>query len=186
MPGKFPVIMTTRVILRQMGEDYKDEIFKHFSNEEIHKYVDFEPAHSMDDAIEIIKWGQMLFDKNSGCLFGIYLKNGEFIGQCNYVMRKTDNFTGDIHRAEIGFDLALEYWGNGYMNESLRGMIDHVFTDTGITRLEAITHVENTRAHKTLKRIDFKEEGTLRGYIIWKGQAWDMKLFSLLKSEFDV
>ncbi len=108
----FPVLEGDRIVLKEMDFEYEDDVFGHFSNEKVNDFVDFDACGNMKDAREIIEWGLNLWKEGKGVLWGIFRKSdGTFLGQVNYVKRKNDNFQGDVHRAEIGFDLHPDYWG---------------------------------------------------------------------------
>ena len=79
--------------------------------------------------------------------------------------------------------MVRKYWGKGLAAEALREVIRYIFDTTGIYRLEAIIHPPNTKSRNLASRIGFQEEGTLRDYVLWDGEYWDMVLFSLLKKD---
>lgn len=181
---EFPILKSDRLLLKRLTQDYLKEVYDHFHNEEVNKYVDFEPVQTLEEAKKIIDWGLNLYRNNKGMLWGIFKRDKDiFLGQINYVLRADLNFTGIIHRAEIGLDLSPTFWGYGYMSEAIRVGNDYIFHVMGINRIEAIVHPLNTRAQKTLERIGFKKEGILREYVQHKGVFWDMLCYSLLKSE---
>jgi ribosomal-protein-alanine N-acetyltransferase len=182
---EFPTLKSNRLLLKRLTQDYIKEVYDHFHNEEVNKYVDFEPVQTLEDAKEIIDWGLNLYQNNNGILWGIFKRDKDiFIGQINYVLRADLNFTGKIHRAEIGFDLSPAFWGNGYMSEATKLGNEYIFNEMKINRIEAIVHLLNTRAHRTLEKIGFEKEGILREYVQFKGVFWDMLCYSLLKKEW--
>lgn len=183
----FPVIETEKLELKKVTKNHVNQVFQHFANGEVNKYVDFDPAEDIADAQEIIDWGLGLYMNNNGILWGIFDKaNGNFMGQVNFANRISNNFTMIVHRTEIGFDLSPQYWGNGYMTEALNHSISWIFNSyrIGIKRIEAIINTKNQRAKKLVSKIGFKEEAVLRDYVVWKDELWDMSLFSLLKREW--
>ena len=163
-----PTLITERLELKALGSEHAEEMLLHFTNEEVNRFVDFDPAGGLDDIKGIIGWGDGIRKNGAGFLWGVFL-NDSFIGQVNFVIRKDANLDDTYHRAEIGFDLTPKYWKNGYMTEAIKAMVDHIFTKTPITRLEVITHMENINAHRLAKRNGFTREGVMREYIIWKG-----------------
>ena len=183
---KFPELETDRLLLRMLTGDDIPAVFTHFSNEEVARYQDAHPTKNTDEAREIIDWGKGLVEHKMGTLWGIIRReDGSFLGQLNCVFRSDNNFTMNIHRAEIGYGLTPQYWGKGYMSEAVASVIPYIFTNTKIDRIEAIIHPENTRSHNVVKRAGFQREGVLRHYVLWEGELWDMVLFSLLKQEWE-
>jgi ribosomal-protein-alanine N-acetyltransferase len=182
--GAFPQLETERLVLRMLTRDDAETIFPHFSTDEVARYIDYEPAKSVEDVEGIIDWGQNLIKNNAGVLWGIFKReDGSFLGQVNYVIRKDANWTGDAHRAELGYELTPVYWGNGYVSEALRSVVPHVFSTSTINRVEALVHSQNQRSLRVLERLGFRKEGVLREYVLWHGELWDMVLYSMLKSD---
>ena len=180
-----PQLDTDRLVLRELELDDAGTIFPHFANEEVVRYEDAEPAASIEDAIEIIEWGGNLARSKTGALWGIFRKGDDaFLGQINYVARRDNNFAGATHRAELGFDLTPEYWGNGYASEAITRVAGFVFSRTGISRIEATVHVENSRCLRVLEGLGFQREGVMREYLVWRGEPWDMVLLAMLKRDW--
>jgi ribosomal-protein-alanine N-acetyltransferase len=183
--GEFPQLDTDRLVLRELGLHDAVIVLPHFANEEVVRYEDAEPAASIKDATEIIEWGRNLASNKTGALWGIFRKgDGAFLGQINYVARRDNNFTGATHRAEIGFDLTPQYWGNGYASEAITRVTGFIFSCTGIGRIEAIVHVENSRCLRVLERLGFRREGVMHEYVVWRGEPWDMALLAMLKRDW--
>lgn len=182
---EFPTLKSDRLLLKKLTQDYMKEVYDHFHDEQVNQYVDFEPTQTLEDAKEIIDWGLNLYHNTKGILWGIFRRDEDiFIGQINYVLRADQNFTGKIHRAEIGFDLTPAFWGKGYMSEAIKLSNEYIFNEMEINRIEAIVHPLNTRARRTLERTGFKKEGILREYVLFKEAFWDMLCYSLLKTEW--
>ena len=182
----FPTLETERLLLRELTYEDIPAVFQHFSNEEVARYADAHPTKTDDEAREIIDWGKGLVEHKMGALWGIIRREDSvFLGQVNCVYRSDNNFAMKIHRAEIGYDLTPQYWGQGYMSEAVETVISHIFTNTSIDRFEGIVHTENVRSHKVLERAGFQKEGVLRNYVLWEGDHWDMVLFSLLKQDWE-
>lgn len=183
----FPVLETERLILKNVTVNHLNEVFQHFASEEVNRFVDFDMAKTIDDAKEIVDWGYEIYSKNNGILWGIFKKADDiFMGQINFANRASDNFTGIIHRTEIGFDLSPQYWGNGYMTEAMNSAISWIFKSykIGIERIEAIININNHKAEKLASKVGFTKEGVLRDYVVYNDQRWDMSMFSLLKKEW--
>ena len=183
---EFPELETKRLVLRELTDEDIPVVFAHFSSEEVARYQDAHPTKNTEEAKEIIDWGRNLLERRMGVLWGVFRReDGFFLGQVNCVFRIDDNFTMNVHRTEIGFDLTPQYWGKGYMSEAIDGVIPYIFTHTPIDRIEAVIHPENVRSHSVVQRAGFRKEGLLRHYVLWEGEHWDMVLFSLLKRDWE-
>jgi ribosomal-protein-alanine N-acetyltransferase len=102
------------------------------------------------------------------------LADDGFIGICD--LSEIDRWH---HRAETGFMLGRDSWGQGYAMEAMRAVMAFAAT-SGIRRLLARTHLGNRRSDALLEKLGFKEEGLLRGHILRAGERRDCRLFGML------
>ena len=102
------------------------------------------------------------------------LSTGEFLGSCD--LSEIDR---RHRRAEVGFMLGREAWGQGYALEALRTVIAFAASH-GVRKLTARTHLGNRRSEALLQKVGFREEGLLRGHILKDGERRDCRLFGLL------
>jgi RimJ/RimL family protein N-acetyltransferase len=72
----------------------------------------------------------------------------------------------DRHGANIGYVLAKEYWGQGFMTEAARCVVENALAQPRMYRVQAFCDVENVASARTLEKIGMQREGTLRRYII--------------------
>ncbi len=79
------------------------------------------------------------------------------IGTCTLYHIDTDN-----RRAELGYALGREFWGNGYMQEALTALLEFSFGALNMHRLEADVDPRNVSSVRTLERLGFQKEGYLR------------------------
>lgn len=120
------------------------------------------------------------------------MKAGESV--CLAIFRKedrrligtTDLFRMDpqCRRAEIGFALAREAWGQGYMNEALTALLGHGFTEFALNRVEADIDPRNTASINCVVRLGFAYEGLLRQRWIVGGEVSDSAIYALLRDEW--
>jgi RimJ/RimL family protein N-acetyltransferase len=72
------------------------------------------------------------------------------------------NFSEQSGRADIGYVLAREHWGHGFMHEALTAAVDYAFGSMGLRRLEADTDPRNVVSVRALERLGFAREGLMR------------------------
>ncbi len=89
-------------------------------------------------------------------------------------------------RAEIGYHLAPQAQGKGYMGEALQCVVDHLFDDRGLRRLEAEIDPRNVPSARVLERIGFQREGLLRERWSVGGELFDSALYGLLARDRSV
>jgi RimJ/RimL family protein N-acetyltransferase len=85
---------------------------------------------------------------------------------------------------EIKFYTAPEERGNGYATEAVALIVDHLFLNHDIIRIQAETHPENTTAQKVLEKNGFTREAIIRKFTFSGGTLRDTALHSLLREEW--
>ncbi len=85
---------------------------------------------------------------------------------------------------ELKFYTVPEERGNGYATEAVSLIVDYLFLNQDIIRIQAETHPENTPAHKVLEKNRFTREATLRKNTFSGGTWRDSVLYSLLREEW--
>lgn len=148
---KFPPLETERINLRILTLDNAEEVFLHFSDINITRFLDIGPCKNIKEAEEIIQYHM----KDSGCWWGMYEKNGEkFIGTIGFHYLRRN---GDLI-AEVGFDLCKDYWGNGLMSEAMNEVILFGFSQMGLDIIDATVDPKNVRSIKLIRKLGFTED----------------------------
>lgn len=88
---------------------------------------------------------------------------------------------GDI--ATVGYTLAADRQGRGYAREAVAAVVDRLFRQLGVHRIEASTAPENERSIQLLLAVGFTHEGTSRQSYRAKGRWWDDARFGLLATD---
>lgn len=94
---------------------------------------------------------------------------------------------GNIHRqtGELGYYIAEEYWGKGFMTAAVKEICRYVFAKSDIIRVYAEPVAHNIASCRVLEKAGFQYEGTLRSNAVKNGQVVDMKMYALIKDEQD-
>ena len=103
----------------------------------------------------------------------------ELIGNCGVRMA-----SADAREADIGYELAPEYWGRGYATEAARAIVQFGFAHLRPHRISAWCIAENVGSARVLEKLGLRQEGRLREKEYFKGQWWDTLLFAILDYEW--
>ncbi len=89
--------------------------------------------------------------------------------------------------AEIGIFIGnQQFREKGYGTDAMKVLIDFIFNQTNINRIQLSTYSFNERAYKTYLKCGFKEEGRLRQRIFRNGKYHDEILMGgLLREEYN-
>lgn len=169
------ILQTQRLTLTPLAPGDGAEIAPIFADPDVMRHWDYA---EVDDAetIDRLIAAQMEAMKRDAAFYWAMrrISDNVLVGCCD---------VGEIdwrhRRAEIGFVLALPYWGAGYAQEAMHAVIDHM-AGLGLKRLTARIHVGNQRSEALLRKLHFKEEGYLRGHVDRDGERRDCKLYGLL------
>lgn len=176
----FPPFETENLLLRKITNEDLDFIFRHFSNPKVARYLfDEPPITTITGAEEIVQFYADLAGKPFNRWIITEKDKNQPLGTCGF-----HNWDRRYLRAEIGYDLSPDFWGQGIMNEALRGAIMTGFDQMRLNRIEALVYVENDPSVRLLEKLGFKREGLLRDYFYLDGQFYDHFLFSLLRRDW--
>ena len=174
---RFTRIETPRLVLRELRREDAEAVFRIFSDPEVVKYSDMDMFMNLEQAELLIERQRHRFEQKERFRWGIALKDSDtIIGTGGYVA-----WNHIWYNAELGYDLARPYWGQGIMTEAVRAMIQFGFEHMGLHRIEAEVMPENTASVRLLRKLDFQEEGVLHERSFWKGGFHDLAIFALLK-----
>ena len=100
----------------------------------------------------------------------------------------TLNFTSFVRGAAqfcmVGYGLARDREGRGYMTEALRAALAYVFGELNMHRVQANYVPRNERSGRVLRRLGFVVEGYARDYLYLDGQWEDHILTSLTNPDW--
>jgi ribosomal-protein-alanine N-acetyltransferase len=72
----------------------------------------------------------------------------------------------DGFRADAGYVIARQYWGNGYTTEAVKSVVQWALEQESIFRVWATCDKENIASARVLERSDMEQEGILRRFTI--------------------
>ena len=103
----------------------------------------------------------------------------ELIGNCGVRMA-----SAGAREADIGYELAPQYWGQGFATEAARAIVQFGFTQLRPHRISAWCIAENAGSVRVLEKLGMRQEGRLREKEYFKGRWWDTLLFAVLDYEW--
>jgi len=86
--------------------------------------------------------------------------------------------------AELGYWIALPYWGNGYATEAAKAVVRYGFEQIKLNRIFAHHFKHNPASGKVLRKIGMKYEGCMRQHVRKWDEFVDLELYSILREEW--
>lgn len=174
----FPELQTERLSLVEINQSHLTDYYEIFKDENVTKYYNIIPLKEQEEAQKYLDWFKFRFESGAGIRWGISLKDKkDIIGTAGF-----NNYQKN-HKANLGYDLHIDYWNKGYITEALGEILKFGFIILEINRVEAEVMQGNIASEKVLHKLGFKKEGILREWMYWNNNHYDMTMFSLLKKE---
>jgi ribosomal-protein-alanine N-acetyltransferase len=176
----FPVLQSERLVLRALTPADTDAMFRIMSDPRVVRYFGMGPMQSPQAAAERIANIEASFAEKNGIRWAITRRGSdELIGTCGFWRLVKPHF-----RAEIGYELAPEAWGQGIMAEAVGAALAFGFGTMGLHSVEANIHPDNAASRRVLEKLGFVQEGYFREsyYEAREGIFTDAAVFSLLRS----
>ena len=172
-----PQLETDRLLIRQLKESDLEFIHTHYQKPEISHYT-FLHFKSMEETKDYFE-NCCLPPFSNEFKMGIELREtGKLIGTVSFLS------WNKIHRnGELGYDLAPEYWGKGFMFEALLEFLTFLLDELEVHRIEATTNENNLLSIKLLEKLGFVLEGLMREKYQINGYFHNELLYSLINSE---
>lgn len=174
-----PVLLTTRLALREVRADDADGLYAVHSDVQVMRYwgypawIDIAQAHAKVADIArqranepILVWA--VADRDSDALIG------------SIALFNLNQAQG---RAEIGYSLASAWQGRGLAREALLAVLGHAFEGMGLRRIEADVDPRNRASCRLAEGLGFRAEGLLRERWQVNGELCDSVLYGLLRAQ---
>lgn len=169
-------IKTNRLLLRQFVDTDIENVFKGLSHPKIIKHygISFD---SLEATKEQMAWFADLEKAGTGMWFAVCsLDNKTFYGAGGL-----NSLSKEHKKAEIGFWLLPEFWGQGIMKEAMPLICDYGFHKLGLHRIEGFVEAENTNCKKAMSKLDFRHEGTMKDCEIKNAKFISLDIYAKLK-----
>lgn len=174
-------IETSRLILRPFVKADAESMYRNWASEpEVTKFLSWPTYKSVDTACEILDIWTKQYSDNTFYQWAIELKDiGEPIGSISVV-----NFDDRVDMVEIGFCIGRNWWSQGIMTEAFQTVIDFLFGEVGVQRIEAGHDPNNPASGAVQRKCGLKYEGTLRRSIRSNQGITDKVVYAILKEEW--
>lgn len=176
-----PLIQTERLILRPLRYSDAAAIFAYAQDPEVARHTLWEPHTSVGDSQAFLDFVNDQYREFRMFVWGITRPPDDrvvgTIGLANYAPQHA--------RAELGFALARTLWNQGITTEAVVPVLRFGFTNLHLNRVEAFCKAANVASARVIEKSGLTFEGVLRQRDSIKGAFEDLKLYALLRQEWD-
>lgn len=167
--------------MRELTAGDAAEVLASFSHPEVVRFTNIDPLETLAEAKSWIAGARAERDSRAVLHWGIARRlDDRLVGTC-----KLFHLEPKHRRAEVGFALGREHWGQGYASEALTALFDFAFSTLDLHRIEADVDPRNTASLKALERLGFRLEGHLRERYFIGGEIQDALVLGLLRREWE-
>lgn len=174
-----PALQTPRCLLRGFTDDDLDVVFRGLSHPQVIAHYGVRYA-SREATRAQMTWFARIEAEGTGRWWAICPR-----GKPDQVMGAVglNDLVAAHRRAEMGYWLLPEHWGQGLAAECTAAMIAHAFGAMGLYRLAAEVDAPNHASRRLLQRLGFREEGIRRAFEWKDGAPLDLVVYSRLADD---
>ncbi|HSS40026.1 MAG TPA: GNAT family protein [Polyangia bacterium] len=180
-----PALAGGRIVLRPVDDADAPSILTIFGDPEVVRYWSSPPLPDLRAAGAFLDEMQEDFFRRRSFHWGIAeaqsgsSEAGPLIGTCSLGALSFRH-----RRAEVGFVLRRDRWGQGLAADALAVLFGFCFGRLGLHRLEADVDPENARSLRLLEKLGFQREGRLRERWQTQGVPRDGIFLGLLRPDW--
>ena len=154
------ILETTRLFLRLPFLEDSEAIFgKYAQDPEVTKFLIWRPHQTVHVTREFIRRCMQCWQVGTAFPWVVVRKDDdELVGMLELRI--------EPFRADLGYVIARQYWGNGYATEITKSVIKWAILQENIYRVWATCDTENLASARVLEKAGMQREGILRRYII--------------------
>lgn len=177
----FSPIRTDRLLIRPLRLDDVEDLARRRSEPPVAEYQSWTLPYPLETARSIVEsvvamdgpaagewWMVLITDADTGTTFGDVAVHVGAEGRS----------------AEVGYTLASEYWGRGYLTEALDAVLEYLFIERGFVRVSARLHADNVASARVLERCGFLFEGHTRLSYWVADEVSDDLIYGVVREEW--
>ena len=150
-------IVTHRLTLRPLRENDLISLTAAINNPRVsHNLARVPWPYDLDDARAFHAHTMNLPPRSASYALVLKKQDGPIIGMTGY---ETDG-----QESELGYWLAENHWGKGYMKEAAQAILDHAFAVTRLDRLQSRCFLGNEASRRLLIAVGFRPAGLGNAY----------------------
>jgi ribosomal-protein-alanine N-acetyltransferase len=174
-------LSTERLVLREFTAEDCGDLHQIESDPEVARYQSFEPRTraEMQAYLEGALVDAQERPRRTYDLAVVLTTSNRLIGRCG--LQVTDF---DLREAQVWYTLHRSQWGQGYIPEALRALVDFGFTQLRLHRIVADCDPANRPSYRVLEKIGMRREGHLVENAWLKGSWVDSVVYAILDREW--
>jgi RimJ/RimL family protein N-acetyltransferase len=181
VPSTAPTLLTERLALRSLCDDDAAAIAGGAGDRRVARYLIQVPSpYPVALARRWVRSRLEWWPTGRGVTLGIAEREAPRALLGTVSLRR---FARD-RRAELGYWLAADAWGNGYATEAAHALVGFGFREYELARIYAQVLAGNTASMRVLEKLGMVTEGVKRQHVRKGHRLHDVVLYGLLREEW--
>lgn len=174
-------IHTERLTLRKFTVDDWAAMFENWaSDEKVTRYLTWRPHESPEATKQLLELWCAAYE-NPNTYNWVIEYEGTPVGNISVV-----RLSEKCEYAELGYCMGYAYWNKGFMSEAAKAVIDFLFSEVGLHRVEISHAVKNPASGRVARKCGLTFEGTKREcFKTWAGEFLDISYYGIVRSEWE-
>jgi [ribosomal protein S5]-alanine N-acetyltransferase len=179
LPKKQPTLATKRLRLRAFRTADLEAMHTLYSDVDNLRHWSTPSSPSLAATRRMMNW-HLAYRPGNYVIWAVEeSRSRKVIGMINYHHRNLRE-----KRVDVGWLIAPQYQGKGYMAEAGRALLRHLFDDLGVHKVEALILPANKPSVALAKRLGFRREGgPIRDRWSVNGKWHSVMLYGLIAGE---
>jgi ribosomal-protein-alanine N-acetyltransferase len=171
---------TPRLTLRPFVEADVDAIFPIVSQPQFPKQMSWSAHTDREQTREFVKGQLAATAENTGCAWAIVYDNRP-IGCVSLESIRWQLRALRVDRSELGYWLAPDHWGKGFMTEAATAAVRFGFETIGLHKVTTRCFADNHGSRRVIEKVGFRFVGRAEDDI-WRDGRWHTHLVYELTS----
>jgi [ribosomal protein S5]-alanine N-acetyltransferase len=168
-------IQTEKLLLRPFRPEDIDQVYRGLSHPEVIRYYGVSYKTLEETKVQMAFFEDLERDQTGRWWAVCSPDDAVFYGAGGL-----NNWSQAHRKAEIGFWLLPEYWGQGLMQQAMPLICKHAVTEMNIHRIEGFVETDNASCKKAIEKLGFQLEGTMRDCEVKAGRFISLDIYSLI------
>ena len=156
-------------------------MYEYSCREDVTRYLRWSPHPSESYTYKYLTYLQSRYRAGDFYDWAVTLsESGKMIGTCGFSSFDLDNDT-----AEVGYVLSPDHWHKGIAAEALRKVMGFGFEELSLHRIYARIMEGNEASERVAEKCGMRHEATLKSSLLVKGEYRTIKIYAILREEFE-
>ena len=174
-------IATARLTMRELSLCDAEMMFSNWrSDDDVALFMRWTAHSSVEDTEAEIRELQKRYLLGNTYHWGLFLGDGTLIGVAGVRITSEDDL-----RCDAVYSIGKAFWGQGYTSEALKAVIDYMYTNTDIERIEAYHSVQNPASGGVLSNVGMSLEGHSRHKYRNRDGFQNCNLYGIIRDDWE-